>query len=865
MWPCPIPEERLRRVEDALRKANPKAAGLALSVQGLAGSIAVDLSDNPELRDISPLRGLPIAELNLDRTDVRDLGPLEGMAIGWLQASSVSGAEVALTDLTPLTGMPLAGVTLNYHRGIRDISALSAAPLRMVQLGETQIVSLEPLAGKALEILSLGGSASHPTAVRTIEALRGMPLKTVNLFNCLYLSDLQPLASCKDLEILWTPRHLPPLPQELTGGLPKLKYVNPSGEQLTTVVYPHMFDLMRGIHERWRNSLQATADETLPGTQTTASPLSLGTVAKAILTGRTDDATKLWQDRTEEVKRNAAEGPVDAQLRALAQIDRQILASFGPDIGKTVEIRLVKETLTCEVRAVTDDGLEVAIPVRRGRTTGRVGRTLHYGDLAVQEKLRRLGSGDTPELNLQRGLLALEVERSDIARKLFAKAGGPLADALVAELDRREGVAADSIEPGRNWTVPDLGMEFVWVKALDMWVGKYEVTNAEYRAFRPEHESPDSRDSRLNGDRQPVVYINFDDACNYAAWLIGRESGTGRLPKHLIYRLPTEAEWMVFAQCGGTRKYPWGNEWPPRYGNFAGQEAVVTKQRLTDYRDDWPGSCPVEQSGENEWGLFGVAGNAWEVTAREPAEKQSFSRWLGGAWGSGREETLRCTYRGDGGGNDRVSTYGFRLALAPKPGMSESGEIALFDGTTLDAWTLPPGGSWRITGGLLHAPGSERGELWTKQTFVNYELELDFRIEKRANSGIFLNERTQPLKNAATFGIEVQICDRGSGGRTACGGIYGRREPGRDAARSAGEWNHYRIVWHNGRVQVELNGVEVVDAVVLTAEETRTIQEQAQLNGVKSVGTQLPPGRIGLQKHAGQVWFRNIRLRELPD
>jgi hypothetical protein len=64
--------------------------------------------------------------------------------------------------------------------------------------------------------------------------------------------------------------------------------------------------------------------------------------------------------------------------------------------------------------------------------------------LSVQEKLRRLGSGDTPELNIMRGLLAAQAERPDIARKLFEKAGGPLGEALVAELHKQEVEAADA-------------------------------------------------------------------------------------------------------------------------------------------------------------------------------------------------------------------------------------------------------------------------------------------------------------------------------------------------------------------------------------------------------------------------------------
>ncbi len=72
---------------------------------------------------------------------------------------------------------------------------------------------------------------------------------------------------------------------------------------------------------------------------------------------------------------------------------------------------------------------------------------------------------------------------------------------------------------GKDWTMPDIGMEFVWIKALDCWVGKYEVTNGEYRKFKPDHDSKDYKGKTLNGVRQPVVYVNFDDATEYASIL----------------------------------------------------------------------------------------------------------------------------------------------------------------------------------------------------------------------------------------------------------------------------------------------------------------------------------------------------------
>ncbi|MEI7948340.1 MAG: bifunctional serine/threonine-protein kinase/formylglycine-generating enzyme family protein, partial [bacterium] len=100
---------------------------------------------------------------------------------------------------------------------------------------------------------------------------------------------------------------------------------------------------------------------------------------------------------------------------------------------------------------------------------------------------------------------------------------------------------------GQDWTSPETGMKFVWVPALKLWVGKYEVTNGEYRKKDPAHDSKAYEGNSLNGERQPVVQVNFDDAKTYAAWLTERDMNK---LGGLRYRLPSEAEWLSFAQCG---------------------------------------------------------------------------------------------------------------------------------------------------------------------------------------------------------------------------------------------------------------------------------------------------------------------------
>lgn len=209
--------------------------------------------------------------------------------------------------------------------------------------------------------------------------------------------------------------------------------------------------------------------------------------------------------------------------------------------------------------------------------------------------------------------------------------------------------------------IPDAGMEFVWVKALDCWVGKYEVTNEEYRKFKPKHDSKSFGKYSLNGDRQPAVYVNFDDASEYAKWLNQREQKANRLPAGYRYRLPTRQEWTAFSQCGDSRIYPWGDSMPPKYGNYSGQESA-SDNKIEGYNDSFPVTCPVENSGRNEWGLYGVGGNVWECTVKS-ASDLTFDAWRGASWSYSIADCLTCTAPGVSSPSYRIHGFGFRLVL----------------------------------------------------------------------------------------------------------------------------------------------------------------------------------------------------------
>lgn len=228
-----------------------------------------------------------------------------------------------------------------------------------------------------------------------------------------------------------------------------------------------------------------------------------------------------------------------------------------------------------------------------------------------------------------------------------------------------EGVRWD--REGQCWTSPSTGMEFVWIPALNMWVGKYEVTNGEYRKKEPGHTTTSVYPSqRSNGNRQPCANVNFSDIKPYAKWLTERERATGHIPSGYEYRLPTEDEWTIFIQCGDGREYPWGNYWPPRSGgagNYSGQERDGRfGSMISGYSDNSVFASDVEESWMNPWGLYGVGGNVGEWTTTCSGDE--FSAWRGASWDYSNRDELSCSFRFTCSADSRLNDVGFRLVLS---------------------------------------------------------------------------------------------------------------------------------------------------------------------------------------------------------
>ena len=224
-----------------------------------------------------------------------------------------------------------------------------------------------------------------------------------------------------------------------------------------------------------------------------------------------------------------------------------------------------------------------------------------------------------------------------------------------------------------------------------------EVTNAEFRRFKPGHSSGSIAGHSLDDDKQPVVNVSRDNAARYLNWLskqdgfepFYREENGSMVPvnpKTTGYRLPFESEWAYAARYSGREdpiRYPWSGTFPPpaRSGNFADESSRnLLPVIIRGYNDSFPVSAPVAHFPRNLGGFFDIGGNVSEWCHDLYSPYTGFSQKemidpmgpttgthhvvRGSSWRDGSITELRLSYRSYS--NQNRDDLGFRAARFAK-------------------------------------------------------------------------------------------------------------------------------------------------------------------------------------------------------
>jgi len=222
------------------------------------------------------------------------------------------------------------------------------------------------------------------------------------------------------------------------------------------------------------------------------------------------------------------------------------------------------------------------------------------------------------------------------------------------------------------------------------WMGKTPVTVAQYKKFTSDTEDhfiPEWVSKYIPGDNHPAVWVSWEDAAAYCAWLSEK---TG-----LHFKLPTEAQWEKASRGTDSRKYPWGNFQPSGKTVNAADKQLSLKEKAgwadKDTDDGYAYTAPVGSypDGASPYGVLDMSGNVWdwcrdwfenEYYINSPKKNPTgpkrgrYHVVRGGSWNFDTKH-LRCSSRF--GIRPSTCNYdlGFRLCLEELPQRHEDTKV----------------------------------------------------------------------------------------------------------------------------------------------------------------------------------------------
>jgi hypothetical protein len=198
----------------------------------------------------------------------------------------------------------------------------------------------------------------------------------------------------------------------------------------------------------------------------------------------------------------------------------------------------------------------------------------------------------------------------------------------------------------------------------------------------------------------------------------------------------------------------------------------------------------------------------------------------------------------------------------------------LFDGSSTRGWhtygKTEASAAWQAVDGTIHLDASKKdgGDLVTDESFENFHLKLEWKISPNGNSGIIFDVQEDPAKYKEVWytGPEMQVLDNdghpdGKIFKHRAGNLYDLIPSTSEPVKPVGEWNLAEIIQNRGKLELKLNGVTVVSTNI-GDDAWRTLIAGSKFKNMPDFG-KFSTGKIALQDHGNNVWYRNIKIQKL--
>ncbi len=198
------------------------------------------------------------------------------------------------------------------------------------------------------------------------------------------------------------------------------------------------------------------------------------------------------------------------------------------------------------------------------------------------------------------------------------------------------------------------------------------------------------------------------------------------------------------------------------------------------------------------------------------------------------------------------------------------GWLLLFDGRTTAGWMNSNRTQPRtpVEDGCLNLHKAGHYMLVHTQQWQNFVLTVDFKISPHCNSGVFVRAsplEPRPGKDVGYNGIEIAIDDTSGAGYHDTGAIYDLVKPTTNAMTPVGQWNHLQITCAHSLLDVTLNGTRVTHADLSQFAQANVRPDGSPHKFDVAYRDHPLRGYIGLQDHGSPCWYKNIKLKPLPD